>query len=113
MHRHFFGLSPVTAPEPVWEPPANVVASDGDILIDIALPGADLGSIGVEVLAGAIQVEVRVPPPRFAPRASIVRLEIPYGIMRRRINLPGGRYRLSERRIGNGCLHLRLTESQR
>jgi hypothetical protein len=29
--------------------------------------------------------------------------------MRRRIDLPPGRYVLTERRLDNGCLHLRLT----
>jgi hypothetical protein len=37
-----------------------------------------------------------------------VRLEIPYGRMRRRIDLPSGRYVLGERRLERGCLHLRL-----
>lgn len=113
MHRRFFELLAAPAAEPVWEPPANVFAAGREILIAIALPGADVGDVGVEVIAGALQVEVRVPPPALAPRASIVRLEIPYGIMRRRIELPAGRYLLSERRLSNGCLYLRLTESTR
>jgi hypothetical protein len=39
---------------------------------------------------------------------NVVRLEIPYGRMRRRVELPPGRYVLTERRLEHGCLHLRL-----
>jgi hypothetical protein len=39
----------------------------------------------------------------------VVRFEIPYGRMRRRIELPPGRYILEERRLDRGYLHLRLT----
>jgi hypothetical protein len=39
----------------------------------------------------------------------VVRFEIPYGRMRRRIDLPPGRYILVERRLDRGYLHLRLT----
>jgi HSP20 family molecular chaperone IbpA len=39
---------------------------------------------------------------------NLVRLEIPYGRMRRRIDLPSGRYAVMERRLDHGCLYLRL-----
>ena len=39
----------------------------------------------------------------------IVRLEIPYGRMRRRIELPAGRYALTERSLDHGYLQLHLT----
>jgi HSP20 family molecular chaperone IbpA len=113
MHRRFFGLVAASAAEPVWEPPANVFAIGREILIAVALPGAEPADVTVELIAGALQVEVRVGPPLVAPRAGIVRMEIPYGIMRRRIPLPAGRYLVSEQRYCNGCLQLRLTESSR
>jgi len=50
-----------------------------------------------------------VPPPALTPRVNVVRLEIPYGRMRRRIDLPPGHYALTERRLDRGCLFLRLT----
>jgi hypothetical protein len=42
-------------------------------------------------------------------RVNVVRLEIPYGRMRRRIDLPPGHYALLERQLERGCLFLRLT----
>jgi hypothetical protein len=40
---------------------------------------------------------------------NVVRMEIPYGRMRRRVDLPPGRYALIERRLDHGCLYLSLT----
>jgi hypothetical protein len=40
---------------------------------------------------------------------TVVRLEIPYGRMRRRVELPPGHYVLVERQLDRGCLFLRLT----
>jgi hypothetical protein len=40
---------------------------------------------------------------------NVVRLEIPYGRMRRRIELPPGHYVLTESRLDHGYLQLRLT----
>jgi hypothetical protein len=39
---------------------------------------------------------------------TVVRLEIPYGRMRRRVDLPPGHYVLVERRLDRGYLFLRL-----
>jgi hypothetical protein len=41
----------------------------------------------------------------------VVRLEIPYGRMRRRIELPTGSYSLLELRLDHGYLFLRLMGS--
>jgi len=113
LHRRFFRLLAAPASEPTWEPPANVFSAGREILVAIALPGAELGNVAIEMTGKTLEVEVRVPPPALGPRANVVRLEIPYGIMRRRIELPGGRYLLTERRYADGCLYLRLTESPR
>jgi hypothetical protein len=50
-----------------------------------------------------------VAPPSVGHGKQVVRLEIPYGRMRRRIELPPGRYALVERLLDRGCLYLRLT----
>jgi HSP20 family molecular chaperone IbpA len=90
-----------------------VFSGHDELLIVIALPGAEADDVVIQIRADGLQVEARVPPPALAPRNSIVRLELPYGLMRRRIELPPGHYQLVERRLINGCLHLRLTEARR
>lgn len=112
-HRRFFQLLATHAAQPVWEPPVNVFSASGEMLIVVALPGADSENVVIQIGSGGLQIEARVPPPPLAPRNSIVRMELPYGLMRRRIDLPPGRYQLVERRLSNGCLHLRLTEVRR
>jgi hypothetical protein len=45
---------------------------------------------------------------RLARQARIVRLEIPYGRIERRIELPPGRYELLGQECLDGCLRIRL-----
>jgi HSP20 family protein len=107
-HRRFFELLTVPASAPVWEPPANIFSREGELHVAIALPGAGADDVVVQITASGLVIEATVPPPTFAAGASIVRLEIPYGRMRRRIELPPGRYVLREHRLENGTLFLRL-----
>jgi HSP20 family protein len=76
----------------------------------LALPGARAEEIAVQITPTGIQVDTVVAPPSLSARANVMRLEIPYGRMRRRIDLPPGHYALLERRLDRGCLFLRLTK---
>jgi HSP20 family molecular chaperone IbpA len=110
-HRHFFELLAVPSTRPVWEPPANIFADGSELLVMVALPGARAEEITVQVSSTGLHIETTVPPPAVGTGMNIVRLEIPYGRMRRRIDLPPGRFALIERRLEQGCLFLRLTGS--
>jgi HSP20 family protein len=114
MHRRFFDLlaAPMSEREPVWEPPANIVVTNNELEVSIALPGADPNDVAVRIVAGGLQIDARVAPPALAYQSKIVRLEVPYGSMRRRIELPRSSYTVQERRHINGCLYLRLMESR-
>jgi HSP20 family molecular chaperone IbpA len=109
--RHFFDLLAPPAAAPAWEPPANIFSSGTELQVEVALPGAREGDIVVQLTAAGLQIETTVPPPTFLAGMHVVRLEIPYGRMRRRIDLPPGRYVLREHRLENGYLYLRLTGS--
>jgi len=110
-HRHFYELLTSPSPSPAWEPPANIFALDEELHVSIALPGARAEDVVVQIVASGLLIETTVPPPHFPAGVSVVRLEIPYGRMRRRIDLPGGLYALRENRLENGYLHIRLTRS--
>ncbi len=110
-HRHFFELLGAPSAVPVWEPPANVFANAGEVHVMLALPGARIEDVAVQVTPSGLLIETTVPPPKFAAGVEVVRLEIPYGRMRRRIELAPGSYTLIERRIDRGYLLLRLTGS--
>ena len=74
------------------------------------LDGAGEKPVLVQITPSGLQIETMVPPPNINARMNVVRLEIPYGRMRRRIDIPPGRYALVERRLDRGCLYLRLTK---
>jgi HSP20 family molecular chaperone IbpA len=110
-HRHFFDLLSVPSATPAWEPPADVFSADSELYISVALPGARAEDIEIRIHSTGLSIEATVPPPRLSAGMQVVRLEIPYGRMRRRIELPPGRYSLREQRFENGNLHLCLVGS--
>ncbi len=65
----------------------------------VALPGARADEVTVQITPTGLQIDTTVPPPAVGAAMNVVRLEIPYGRMRRRIDLPPGRYVLIERRL--------------
>ena len=108
-HRHFFELLAAPSAAPVWEPPANILSVGRDLQVTVALPGARGDEVVAQVTPSGLLIEATVAPPDFAPGVDVVRLEIPYGRMRRRIELPPGTYTLLEFRLDAGYLFLRLT----
>jgi HSP20 family protein len=107
-HRRFFDLI-ATSTRPVWEPPTDIFADGPHVRVIVALPGAHVDEVTVQLSPTGLQIDATVSPPSLGAAANIVRLEIPYGRMRRRIELPPGRYVLTERRLDRGYLQLHLT----
>jgi HSP20 family protein len=107
-HRHFFDLI-ATPARPVWEPPTDIFADGTHVHVVVALPGARAEEVTVQITATGLQIDTTVSPPAASSVLNVVRLEIPYGRMRRRIELPPGHYVLTERRLDHGYLHLSLT----
>lgn len=106
--RHFFDLiaDPI---RPVWEPPADIFMDGSRVHVVVALPGARVDQVTVQLSPNGLQIEATVSPPTLGGAVNIVRLEIPYGRMHRRIELPPGRYALTERSLDRGYLQLHLT----
>jgi HSP20 family protein len=110
-HRRFYELLSVPSAAPVWEPPANIFARGAELHVMVALPGARPEDVVAQITPSGLLIEATVPPPAFEAGADVVRLEIPYGRMRRRIELPTGSYSLLELRLDHGYLFLRLMGS--
>src|SRR5271165_3106056 len=102
-HRRFFELLAAPTARPVWEPPADIFADGSLVTVVVALPGARADEVTVQITPMGLQIDTTVPPPAMGPAMKLVRLEIPYGRMRRRIDLPPGRYVVVERRLDHGC----------
>jgi len=108
-HRQFFELLATPSAPPAWEPPVDIYASEQELLIVVALPGATPDSVRVQTTEAGLRISAEAPCPRLAPRASVVRMELPYGRMQRHVQLPAGRYALADQQLANGCLRVRLT----
>jgi len=96
---------------PAWEPPADILESEEEVVVIIALPGVEAERTEVMIDGNDLVVEgVRVLPPEFR-RAIIHRLELPQGRFERRLRLPPGTYRDVRRAAAAGCLMIILRKT--
>ena len=112
MHREFFRPAGAGAMLPAWEPPVDILETEHDVLVFVALPGvsadrveavidgADLVIHGVRALPGELRTAV------------IHRLELPQGRFQRRVRLPAGRYTGVRRTAVDGCLVITLEKME-
>ncbi|HLS81364.1 MAG TPA: Hsp20/alpha crystallin family protein [Steroidobacter sp.] len=109
LQRQFFRFGQTVQAQPLWEPPADIVACGREVRVTVALPGAPPEQVQVRIdETGALNVAALRAPPLDEHTSAVHKLEIPYGRFERRIVLPAGRYRLLEQACVNGCLTLRL-----
>ena len=87
----------------------DVLETEREILIFVALPGVDLDRVSALIDDGILIISGRRELPPELKDAVILRLELPQGRFERRIALPTGRYAVS-RHVSNGCVLLRLAK---
>jgi HSP20 family protein len=109
LRQQFFSLQS-TAGAASWEPPIDVLETDDEILILVALPGVDPDQVEAVIEDETLVVSGQRVLPAELRNARIHRLELPQGRFERRIVLPVGRYAVSRFAI-NGCVGLRLSKS--
>ena len=101
LHRQFF-----TQAAPGWEPPIDVVESDGELLVEMALPAVAADSITIVMDAEGVVVSAERPFPCRGDGSRIHRIEIPYGRFERRIALDLRALELHRRTLADGVLTL-------
>jgi HSP20 family protein len=108
LHRQMFSLRPSEGL--AWEPPIDVLETDRELLIFVALPGVDPDQVTTLIDDNTLIISgQRILPPEL--RAALIRrLELPQGRFERRVVLPAGRYAVS-RYASNGCVVVRLSKS--
>jgi HSP20 family protein len=108
LHRQFFQPRHSGA----WEPPVDIIETEREVLIFVALPGVSLDKAEA-VIDGAdlLIAGTRVLPPELRT-ATIHRLELPQGRFERRVRLPTGRYRDVRRSAADGCLVIALRKAE-
>jgi HSP20 family protein len=102
LHREGFGSTGA------WEPPIDVLETDTDLLIVIALPGVAPDDVDVFFGHGELTIRGTRRWPCLQRPARVHRVELPHGRFERRLPLPPGAYRLAEREHKDGCLILTM-----
>ena len=111
MHHQLFSLQPTAERrQPSWEPPIDVLETENELLIFVALPGVDPEQVETVIESGILVISGHRILPAELRDARIHRLELPQGRFERRIALPTGRYGVS-RFATNGCVVFRLSKS--
>jgi len=104
LHREIFRPAGTFARLPAWEPPVDILESEHEILVIVALPGVDMNQAEAAVEESELVIGgTRVLPPELRT-AIIHRLELPQGRFYRRLPLPAGHYSGVRRAVVDGCL---------
>jgi HSP20 family molecular chaperone IbpA len=112
MHRQFFQLrSSQPQGKPSWEPPVDVIETERELLVFVALPGVDPTQVEVVIEDGTLRVSGQRALPTELRNAIIHRLELPQGRFERRIALPAGQYGVRSF-AANGCLVVQLSKKR-
>lgn len=113
LHRAFMAPVRLAARLPAWEPPADILETEREVIVIVALPGADADGAQVTIEDGDLVISgTRVLPPELRD-AVIHRLELPQGKYERRLALPPGRYGEVSRVSRAGCLVIALRKAGR
>jgi len=114
LHRGFVRPAPSRGQMPampVWEPPADILETEREVVVIIALPGVEAERAEVTIEGNDLVVGgIRVLPPELR-YAFIHRLELPQGRFERRLLLPAGTYTEVRRVAAAGCLVITLQKA--
>ncbi len=111
LNRELFRPLRAGAALPAWEPPLDMLETEREILILIALPGVSPDHVEAALEDGHLVVAGMRTLPDELRTAIIHRLELPQGRFERRVRLPAGRYSAVRRSACNGCLLITLEKS--
>jgi len=108
LHRQFFQPRHSGA----WEPPVDIIETEREVLIFVALPGVSLDKAEAVIDGADLVIAGTRVLPRELRTATIHRLELPQGRFERRVRLPSGRYRDVRRSAADGCLVVTLRKAE-
>jgi HSP20 family protein len=111
LHREFFRPARSGSRLPAWEPPVDVLETDREVLVLMALPGVDPERVEAAIDGADLVVAGSRVLPAALRTAVIHRLELPQGRFERRVRLPAGRYAGVHRAMANGCLLITLEKT--
>jgi HSP20 family protein len=104
LHRQMFQPVRSSSRLPAWEPPADVLETEREVLVIVALPGVSTESVEAAIEGPELVLRGTRTLPSELATAVIHRLELPQGRFERRLRLPAGRYNDIRRTSADGCL---------
>ena len=111
MHRQLFQPMRAVARQPAWEPPVDILETDSELLIFVALPGVASDRVEAAIHGADLLIAGTRTLPAALQTAAIHRLELPQGRFERRVRLPPGRYGAVRRAVIDGCLLITLQKA--
>lgn len=112
LHREFFRPAGLVARLPAWEPPVDILETEREVLVLVALPGVHPERVDAAIDGSDLVVAGTRVLPAELQTAVIHRLELPQGRFERRVRLPAGRYGAVRRSAADGCLLIILQKSE-
>jgi HSP20 family molecular chaperone IbpA len=103
LHRQGFG-----ATAGAWEPPVDILETESELLVIIALPGVSRDDVEVLVSLGELVVRGTRTWPCLQRPARVFRVELPHGRFERRLPLPQGAYQFVSQEHKDGCIILTM-----
>ena len=91
-----------------WEPPIDVLETDTELLVVVALPGVKRDEMEIVVGQGELTVRGTRRWPGLERPARVHRIELPHGRFERQLPLPAGAYTLLGQEYTDGCLLITL-----
>lgn len=91
-----------------WEPPMDVLETETELLVVVALPGVRREDMEIIVGGGELLVRGTRRWPSLRRPVRVHRVELPHGQFERRLPLPPGAYQLIAEEHTEGCLLLTL-----
>jgi HSP20 family protein len=110
-YRQLFQLRRSMSMVPVWEPPVDVLETEREVLVFVALPGVAEDNVQAGIEGGDLVIAGDRVLPSESRSAVIHRLELPWGRFERRVPLPRGRYSDLRRALRSSCLVIALTKT--
>jgi HSP20 family molecular chaperone IbpA len=96
---------------PGWEPPVDILETESEVLVLVALPGVDPDDAQALIEDGDLVIAGTRVVPEQLRTATIHRLELPQGRFYRRLRLPAGHYAGVRRAAAAGCLIVTLQKA--
>ncbi|HQT79404.1 MAG TPA: Hsp20/alpha crystallin family protein [Rhodopila sp.] len=103
LHRDFFRPDPKG-----WEPPVDVLETQNELVIMVALPGVHADEVEIVVHDDSLAIVGIRRLPAFLQRARVLRMELPHGRFERRVAIPPGQYEVTRRELADGLLVVAL-----